>query len=204
VCNVFVVILFFFVFSIQLLHAPSDRWHESKHFRRREDKLQTVAVMINGDGRTSYTAQAYVRADSGINSFAQLKGKRACHTGFLKSAGMYVLHWTLNLPASYWALLSFPRHAHQPSVVPHRFMPIGFGVRNGFIEEKATLAETVESFFSAGSCAAPTLCSTCKSNQVNGQCAKDPYSDYSGALMCLRCAAFRVQQALRASLFISE
>jgi hypothetical protein len=46
--------------------------------------------MINGDGRTSYTAQAYVRANSGINSFAQLKGKRACHTGFLKSAGMYV------------------------------------------------------------------------------------------------------------------
>jgi hypothetical protein len=49
--------------------------------------------MINGDGRTSYTAQAYVRANSGINSFAQLKGKRACHTGFLKSAGMYVSHW---------------------------------------------------------------------------------------------------------------
>jgi hypothetical protein len=158
--------------------------------------------MINGDGRTSYTAQAYVRADSGINSFAQLKGKRACHTGFLKSAGMYVSHWHQTHLLRLGHRCPFP-HPH-PSVVPRRFMPIGYGVRNGFIEEKATLAETVESFFSAGSCAAPTLCSTCKSNQVNGQCAKDPYSDYSGALMCLRCAAFLVQQALRAPLFISE
>ncbi|KAK7067218.1 Antigen p97-like protein [Halocaridina rubra] len=35
----------------------------------------------------SYFAVAVVRADSGINSFRELKGKKSCHTGFDKTAG---------------------------------------------------------------------------------------------------------------------
>jgi hypothetical protein len=49
------------------------------------EELETVAVMINADGLTSYMAQGFVRADSGITSFAQLKGKRSCHEGLMKS-----------------------------------------------------------------------------------------------------------------------
>jgi len=118
-----------------------------------EDRLQTVAVMINGDGRTFYTAQAYVRSDStGINSYADLRGKKSCHTGFRKSAGMY--------------------------------MPLGYGIRNGYVEPKRTLKETVVSFFS-DSCAAPEICGLCLDSNIDGQCAADGYSDYSGALRCL-------------------
>ena len=40
------------------------------------------------DGTTSYTAQAWVLADSDIQSLEDLEGKDSCHTGWLKSAGM--------------------------------------------------------------------------------------------------------------------
>jgi hypothetical protein len=49
------------------------------------DELETVAVMINADGQTSYMAQGLVRANSGITSLAGLKGKRSCHEGLMKS-----------------------------------------------------------------------------------------------------------------------
>ena len=64
-------------------------------------------------------------------------------------------------------------------------MPIGYGVRNNYIEEKATLEETVTAHFSAGQCAAPVLCGLCSDSQTNGQCDQDPYSGYVGALRCL-------------------
>lgn len=110
--------------------------------------------MKNADGRTNYVAQAYVQSDSGINTFSQLKNKRSCHTGFKKSAGMY--------------------------------MPIGYAIRNNIMEDKGTLQSTVTSFFTAGQCAPPVLCGLCQNNRVNGQCTGDPYSDYDGAIRCLR------------------
>lgn len=133
--------------------APSSPLH-------REDQLQTVGVMVNADGRTFYTAQAYVLNNSTIRTFADLQGKKSCHTGFSKSAGMYA--------------------------------PIGFGVQNGFIQTKGTLLETVASFFEA-SCAAPEMCDICKDSKIDGQCAKDTYSDYDGALQCLRYECVRLR-----------
>ena len=38
----------------------------------RTNLLQNVAVMKNPDGRTSYIAQAYVLADSGITNYGQV------------------------------------------------------------------------------------------------------------------------------------
>jgi ABC-type phosphate/phosphonate transport system substrate-binding protein len=116
------------------------------------DELETVAVMINADGQTSYMAQGFVRADSGITSFAQLKGKRSCHEGLMKSC---------------------------------TYMPIGYGVRNNIIQDRGSLEETISSFFSAGQCAAPALCSACKDTKTDGECAVDPYNGYAGALRCI-------------------
>ncbi len=50
--------------------------------------LEVIAADQNGDGRTSYTAVAWVLADSDINAVEDLRGKVSCHTGELKSAGM--------------------------------------------------------------------------------------------------------------------
>lgn len=50
--------------------------------------LQAIAADQNSDGRTYYNAQAWVRADSDIQGFADLEGRISCHTGWLKSAGM--------------------------------------------------------------------------------------------------------------------
>ena len=50
--------------------------------------LEVIAADQNGDGRTSYTAVAWVLVDSDINSVENLRGKVSCHTGELKSAGM--------------------------------------------------------------------------------------------------------------------
>eukprot|EP00123_Amoebidium_parasiticum_P017775 comp23985_c1_seq2/m.42595 comp23985_c1_seq2/g.42595 ORF comp23985_c1_seq2/g.42595 comp23985_c1_seq2/m.42595 type:complete len:758 (-) comp23985_c1_seq2:117-2390(-) len=121
-----------------------------------EKSLQgLVAEVTDVNGRTYYVASAYVKKGSGINTFADLKGKRSCHTGLQKSAGTY--------------------------------MPIGYGVRNGFIENhQESLAGTIRNYFTAGSCAAPALCGICKTLKTDGECtAEDPYSDYDGALQCL-------------------
>ena len=72
------------------------------------------------------------------------------------------------------------------------YMPVGYGVRNNIIADKPTLEETVTTHFSAGQCASPVLCSICLNSQVNGQCEKDPYSDYSGALRCLAYVIYRL------------
>ena len=63
--------------------------------------LDVVAVEKNSDGRVYYNASAWVKADSDIaaayldddpntNPFALMKGKKSCHTGWLKSAGMLI------------------------------------------------------------------------------------------------------------------
>lgn len=50
--------------------------------------LDAILADQKSDGTTSYTAQAWVLADSDIQSLEDLEGKDSCHTGWLKSAGM--------------------------------------------------------------------------------------------------------------------
>ena len=50
--------------------------------------LDAILADQKSDGITSYTAQAWVLADSDIQSLEDLEGKDSCHTGWLKSAGM--------------------------------------------------------------------------------------------------------------------
>ncbi len=52
--------------------------------------IEAIAADVNSDGRTNYTATAWVRADSNIQTVDDLRGVRSCHTGELKSAGMLV------------------------------------------------------------------------------------------------------------------
>ncbi len=56
--------------------------------------LQAIAADQKADGRTFYTASAWAHNESDIQSAADLKGVTSCHTGRLKSAGMF-------LPMSY-------------------------------------------------------------------------------------------------------
>lgn len=50
--------------------------------------LEAIAADQKADGRTFYMASAWVRADSDIQTPADLEGRDSCHTGLLKSAGM--------------------------------------------------------------------------------------------------------------------
>ncbi len=50
--------------------------------------LEAIAADAHDDGRLWYVAQAWVLADSDIQSLDQLEGRDSCHTGWLKSAGM--------------------------------------------------------------------------------------------------------------------
>ncbi len=50
--------------------------------------LDAILADQKSDGTTYYTAQAWVLADSEIQSLEDLEGKDSCHTGWLKSAGM--------------------------------------------------------------------------------------------------------------------
>ncbi len=63
--------------------------------------LDVVAVEKKPDGRVYYNAAAWVKADSDIaeayldndpetDPFALMEGKKSCHTGWLKSAGMLI------------------------------------------------------------------------------------------------------------------
>jgi ABC-type phosphate/phosphonate transport system substrate-binding protein len=76
----------------------------------------------NKDGRTYYNAQAYVLAESDIHEFEDLRGKRSCHTGMLKSAGMI-------MPMGYLIGNGFVEVVGDPNDI-------------------ASLRPTVESFFS--------------------------------------------------------
>jgi melanoma-associated antigen p97 len=51
--------------------------------------LDAIAADVHSDGRTNYTANAWVKADSTIATIEDLRGKHSCHTGELKSAGMF-------------------------------------------------------------------------------------------------------------------
>ena len=50
--------------------------------------LDAIAADQKSDGSTYYTAQAWVRNNSDIDSYEDLVGADSCHTGWLKSAGM--------------------------------------------------------------------------------------------------------------------
>ena len=63
--------------------------------------LDILAAEWKSDGRTYYNAAAWVKADSDIaaahldddpdtDPFALMEGKKSCHTGWLKSAGMLI------------------------------------------------------------------------------------------------------------------
>ncbi len=52
--------------------------------------FEAIAADQKGDGRTYYNAQAWVKSDSGITDFADFEGRTSCHTGLLKSAGMFM------------------------------------------------------------------------------------------------------------------
>ncbi len=58
--------------------------------------FEAVAADLNSDGRSYYVAAAWVRSDAGITEMEQLRGMRSCHTGLLKSAGMFMpLGWMI-------------------------------------------------------------------------------------------------------------
>ena len=52
--------------------------------------LEPLAVEADEEGNTYYTAAAWVRADSGIETVANLEGVDSCHTGDLTGAGMLI------------------------------------------------------------------------------------------------------------------
>lgn len=52
--------------------------------------LEAFGSETRSDGRTHYMASAWVRADSDIQTVADLAGRNSCHTGATKSAGMFM------------------------------------------------------------------------------------------------------------------
>lgn len=52
--------------------------------------LEVLVVEADAEGHTHYTAGAWVRADSDIETVADLEGVDSCHTGDLKGAGMLI------------------------------------------------------------------------------------------------------------------
>ena len=52
--------------------------------------LEAFGSETRSDGRTHYMASGWVRADSDIQTVADLAGKNSCHTGATKSAGMFM------------------------------------------------------------------------------------------------------------------
>ena len=85
--------------------------------------LEAIAADANGDGRTYYLATAWVRADSDIQTVADLEGRRSCHTGALKSAGML-------MPMGYLI-----RHGHlDVSDLPDDVTSIGLAAERHFDE----------------------------------------------------------------------
>lgn len=64
----------------------------------REFGLTSVVTERYGLLDASYFAVAVVKADSGITSLAQLKGKTSCHTGIDRTAGLHhylILYFTV-------------------------------------------------------------------------------------------------------------
>ena len=52
--------------------------------------IEPLVVETDEDGRTSYTAAAWTRTDTGIETVTDLEGVDSCHTGDLTGAGMLI------------------------------------------------------------------------------------------------------------------
>lgn len=52
--------------------------------------LEPLAVETDEEGQTSYTAAAWIHADSGFETVQDLEGADSCHTGDLTGAGMLI------------------------------------------------------------------------------------------------------------------
>lgn len=53
-------------------------------------ELEPLAVEVDDEGNTFYTAAAWVRAESDIQTVADLEGIHSCHTGDMTGAGMLI------------------------------------------------------------------------------------------------------------------
>lgn len=83
-----------------------------------QNDLEAIASEVRGDGRTYYRAAAWVQADSDITTVADFAGRTSCHTGAMKSAGMF-------LPISYLVsqdLIDASDYADDISQVPQMAM----------------------------------------------------------------------------------
>eukprot|EP00121_Abeoforma_whisleri_P002090 Awhi_evm1s1869 len=128
----------------------------------KQQKVLAAEVTDSASQRTFYKAVAWVLADSGIEDFSGLRGKRSCHTGFLKSAGMV-------MPVG--------------GAIKMNKLPV---IAEGF-DSRTQLRDTVVNYFSS-SCAPPTLCGLCSDDKVDGYCSggsENLYSGYQGAFRCL-------------------
>lgn len=52
--------------------------------------LEPIAVEVDDEGQTHYSAGAWVRSESDITSVEDLEGRDSCHTGNLTGAGMLI------------------------------------------------------------------------------------------------------------------
>jgi ABC-type phosphate/phosphonate transport system substrate-binding protein len=52
--------------------------------------MEAIATEVRSDGRTHYLASAWTTAGSDIQSVDDFEGRTSCHTGRLKSAGMFM------------------------------------------------------------------------------------------------------------------
>jgi ABC-type phosphate/phosphonate transport system substrate-binding protein len=124
------------------------------------DNLQPiVAENYGGDVGSTYYSIAVVKANSGISSLADLEGKKACHTGYRKTAGWMAPIGTL----------------------------VGKGVMSVF-DASPTTPNDIEShknFFgdscAPGSTPGERICDICK----DGCDPSSAYAGYEGALKCL-------------------
>lgn len=55
-----------------------------------EHGLEPIAVEVDAEGNTHYSAGALIHSESGIDSVEDLEGRDSCHTGNLTGAGMLI------------------------------------------------------------------------------------------------------------------
>eukprot|EP00127_Corallochytrium_limacisporum_P000017 Clim_evm17s1 gene=Clim_evmTU17s1 len=137
---------------------------------------QQVSVVEVDDGAQNYVASALVRSDSGLSTFSDLRGKKSCHTGFLKTAGM-------QMPVG-WSVQNRHKTGMKATLVT------GYGID----QCRSPLLYTVRDYFGA-SCAPPTtaghvgICDLCYSGaEAEGAAGEsvcdsgNRYAGYNGAL----------------------
>nr|XP_028586748.1 serotransferrin [Podarcis muralis] len=122
---------------------------------------EVYGTSTGGESVTSYYAVAVVKKNT-VQSLADLRGKKSCHTGLGRSAG-----WVMPVG---------------------RLLNLGFIEWAG--AETEPIEKAVAKFFS-GSCVPgcknePNLCRLC-AGKGDEKCSRnDPYAGYSGAFQCLK------------------